>query len=200
MNKGSLVSLPNFCRSSNSKNVYSGTRTASCTGVAAVFVGMTLLLPTVVKSNIVLEQKQESQPYVQCDSLNQYYGKDTQKMPPAIDFLKVINLNKIERMANFLVDWNGNGASSFSKAAIDFFKIIISGLSKQPEVAPTGRNSMIMQYELQDKSKLVFEVSEKKVEKVYSPQGNYAFAECEIFVDGFVQKINCCVERFYGFK
>ena len=57
-----------------------------------------------------------------------------------------------------------------------------------------------MQYELDDKSLLAFEVSEDRTEKVYIPEGDYSMAQTDIFTKNVEQKIKESVEEFYGFK
>ena len=108
------------------------------------------------------------------------------------------NLIKIKKMALFESDWNGNGGAKFTTGAIDTFKKVISTLSRQPEIAPTGRNSLLMHYELADGSRLIFEVSESKAEKVYIPNGDYAKANIQIYTGNVSYKINEAVENFYG--
>ena len=112
--------------------------------------------------------------------------------------LKQKNLAKIEKMALFESDWNGNGGAKFTTGAIDTFKEVISTLTKQPEIAPTGRNSLLMHYELANGSRLIFEVSENKAEKVYIPHGNYAKASIQIYVGNVLFNINEAVENFYS--
>lgn len=72
-------------------------------------------------------------------------------------------------------------------------------LIKQPQIAPTGRNSLLLQYELDDKSLLAFEVGEKRTEKVYIPQGDYSLVQTDSFSEHIGERINECVECFYGF-
>lgn len=112
--------------------------------------------------------------------------------------LKRKNLAKIEKMALFESDWNGNGGVKFTTGAIDTFKEVIGVLNKQPEIAPTGRNSLLMYYELANGSRLIFEVSENKAEKVYIPNGDYVKASIQIYVGNVSFKINEAVENFYG--
>lgn len=117
-----------------------------------------------------------------------------------IDLMRVENLNKINKMSLFDDNWNGTGGKTFSFHAISFFKTIIETLIKQPEIAPTGRNSLLMQYVLDDKSLLAFEVSENKAEKVYIPRGDYSIAQMEEFTENIVQRIKESVEIFYGLR
>lgn len=118
----------------------------------------------------------------------------------ALDLMKVENLNKIKKMALFDDDWNGTGGSAFSEGAINLFKVIINTLEKQPQIAPTGRNSLLMQYELDDKSLLAFEVSERRTEEVYIPKGDHSLAQTKVFTENVSQQINESVVHFYGFK
>lgn len=108
------------------------------------------------------------------------------------------NLIKIEKMALLESNWNGNGGEKFTTGAIDTFKEVIGVLNRQPDIAPTGRNSLLMRYELANGSSLTFEVSENKAEKVYIPNGDYAKANIQIYTGNVSYKINEAVENFYG--
>ena len=113
---------------------------------------------------------------------------------------KIENLDKLEYMSRFQADWNGTGGLAFSSTAIGFFREIISNLKNQPQIAPTGRNSLLLQYELGDRSLLAFEVREDRVEMVLIPKGNYSLATSKIFTDNYVQQIDTQVACFYGLK
>ena len=114
-----------------------------------------------------------------------------------IDFLKQINLHKIELMSTFEDNWNGNGGLAFSKSAIQTFKTVIKNLHRQPEIAPTGRNTLLMQYELPNQSRLAFEVSESNVESVFVPYKDFRNAETNTFTENFSDNINRYAKRFY---
>lgn len=101
----------------------------------------------------------------------------------AIELMRAENLDKIKKMESFGDDWNGTGGRAFSKKAINLFETIIKMLEKQPQIVPTGRNSLLMHYESEDKSLLAFEVGENRTEKVYIPKGNYSLAQVEVFTD-----------------
>ena len=55
-----------------------------------------------------------------------------------------------------------------------------------------------MYYELANGSRLIFEVSENKAEKVYIPNGDYAKANIQIYVGNVSFKITEAVKNFYG--
>ena len=58
----------------------------------------------------------------------------------------------------------------------------------------------MLQYELDDKSLLAFEVSENRTEKVYIPKGNYAMVQMDTFTENIGQRIKESVELFYGVR
>lgn len=134
--------------------------------------------------------------YVAYVNLNEI-SKNCHSPLEASSDLKQENLAKIEKMAHFKYNWNGNGGEKFTKGAIDTFREVIDVLHRQPQIAPTGRNSLLMQYELVDKSRLIFEVSENKAEKVYIPKGDYSEAEVQMYVENVKHQINEAVENFY---
>lgn len=115
-----------------------------------------------------------------------------------VDLLKVENLNKLDCMSAFQDNWNGVGGVAFSDAAIHTFKNILEGLFKQPQIAPTGRNSLFLQYESTNHSILAFEVKETQVEMVCVPNGDYKAAISKIFKDNFTEQMNLEVAHFYG--
>lgn len=90
---------------------------------------------------------------------------------------KAANLNKLDAMASFSEDWNGYGAKGFSKEIIESSKRIIAHLPKQPEIFPTGRGTVQMEYHRQDGTYLEFEVCQNKVTVLFIDRGNMATAE-----------------------
>ncbi len=106
------------------------------------------------------------------------------------------NIHKIEQMALFENDWNGNGGEKFTPEAIAYFRNIIQKLDKQPDIAPTGRNSLFIQYELNNNI-LAFEIAVDKTEKVYVPNEDYSHAQVEQFSTDVISKIQDSVKNFY---
>ena len=73
------------------------------------------------------------------------------------------NLERLNDIAELESDWNGYGTESFSSELITEVRNIISSLSEQPEIFPTGRKSIQLEYHLSDKSYLEFEIFGGKV-------------------------------------
>lgn len=73
------------------------------------------------------------------------------------------NLERLENIVELETDWNGYGAEPFSTTLVDEVKNIILNLNEQPEIFPTGRNSIQLEYHLPDESYLELEVFEDKV-------------------------------------
>ena len=191
----SLVTQTNNC---SEKKTYSGIGTASSIAFA-IFIGTTVLRYP-AGGTIVPEYNSTIPSYIKCINVEQEKGTEGLYTNNAIDLMKIENLNKIRKMSSFEHDWNGTGGSAFSPNAIALFESIIKMLDKQPQIAPTGRNSLLLQYELDDKSLLAFEVSENRTEKVYIPKGNYSMVQMNTFTENVEQQIKESVKLFYGIR
>lgn len=200
MNGRNLVALSNLAEKTNEclgesicikSGIVGSVTIATLIGAAALSLKSEKILPM---NNHIRSS------YTQYVNLNQKKGSRGSYTNNVIDLMKVENINKINKMAAFEDDWNGTGGRAFSPKAITLFLSIIETLEKQPGIAPTGRNSLLMQYELADKSILAFEVGEEKTEKVYVPQGDYFMAQTELLTGNVGHRIKECVEKFYGFK
>lgn len=201
MSGENLITLSNLAVQTNNyseKRTYSGVGTASSIAFA-IFIGTTVLQYP-VGGDIAPGYDFTRPSYIQYINLDQEKGIEGLYNNKAIDLMKVENINKIKKMALFDYDWNGTGGSAFSQNAIALFESIIEMLDKQPQIAPTGRNSLLLQYELDDKSLLAFEVSENRAEKVYIPKGNYAMVQMDTFTENIGQRIKESVKLFYGVR
>ena len=114
-----------------------------------------------------------------------------------IDLLQIINLDKIHKMSEFQNNWNGTGGKEFSREAISKFERIIKALSHQPEIAPTGRNSLFMQYKFNNRT-LAFEVREKNTDSVLVTDNNYSLAQINSYMFDEEENIRNEVNKFYG--
>jgi hypothetical protein len=108
------------------------------------------------------------------------------------------NLFRLDQIAKLKNDWNGYGAKSFSQELIEKCKVIISSLDNQPQIFPTGRQSIQLQYELADRSYLEFEIFEEKVSCLEVPKRRYSDARTFEFPISETQRIKEIVKEFYG--
>lgn len=108
------------------------------------------------------------------------------------------SIKRLRDIESLAPDWNGYGARSFSGALIDKCERIVSSLSVQPLIYPTGRGSIQFQYELGDRSYLEFEIYETKTMCLQVPKRIYSEAiELEL-VDSEDERIKEIVDTFYG--
>lgn len=107
------------------------------------------------------------------------------------------NLDQLNMIEQFEDDWNGEGASAFSKDLVMKVRDIILNLKLQPEVFPTARDSIQFEYYI-DGRYLEFEVSEQGKCKVFSADesGNTHTD----FVNADAEEVNKVVDQFYGTK
>lgn len=128
--------------------------------------------------------------YIECN-------KNYEGLNSLLDLNKIKNLEIIEKISHLKNNWNGNNALPFSSKSISIFKKIIENLNYQPYIAPTGRNSLYMEFKSNDNSMLAFEVQEDQVVKVFLPKGDFNLASQEVIRDNIYSVINESVDKFY---
>ncbi len=110
----------------------------------------------------------------------------------------IASIRRLDEIKELPYDWNGYGAAPFSSELIDKCKKIINILLPQPQIYPTGRQSIQFQYELKDKSYLEFEIFEHKTMCLFVPKRIYTEAEEIEITDAEEKRIKEMVEKFYG--
>lgn len=111
-----------------------------------------------------------------------------------VDLLK--SYQKISEIRNLAENWNGNGASKFSTELLDFVRNIIEKLARQPNIFPTARESVQLEYENDVGDYLEFELFESgRIKKFY--YGHDGATETK---DITAEMIYGVVNRFYGLK
>ena len=108
------------------------------------------------------------------------------------------SLERLKEIGDLPEDWNGYGAGRFTGRLIDKCGSIVSVLERQPEIFPTGRRSIQLQYTKADNSYLEFEVFEDRTLCLLVPQRIYTRAKESEIVDGETRRICEIVEEFYG--
>lgn len=90
------------------------------------------------------------------------------------------NIVKLHLFGDLKTDWNGYGAKPFTKRLFQICADILRKLDYQPEVFPTGRNTIQFEYN-KDEEYLEFEIGENKI-------GCYQDAPNEIPQEGIIQE------------
>lgn len=73
------------------------------------------------------------------------------------------NLDLIGKFKSFENNWNGYDVLKFSKSVIDNARSALYFLDRQPDVFPTGRNSIQFEYEKENGDYLEFEIFEDSI-------------------------------------
>lgn len=176
---------------------------------------------TYLQKNSVIVDSQMPYTYSQSLSENFFWEMDTQPLLQTYDNSKNImrgfrllynnktgstamnleqlrNLDKLYDISQLKENWNGYGSKPISKIVMDYSEIIIKNVCSQPTIYATGRDSIQMQYELNDRSYLEFEVFQEKIVCMKVPQRIYKKASFEIMKDVDMQLINKIIKEFYG--
>ena len=110
----------------------------------------------------------------------------------------ISNMKRLQEIRSLRPDWNGYGADCFSGELIDICENIVESLKYQPQIYPTGRNSIQLQFELDDRSYLEFEVFADRVMCIQVPQRVYSKASFAELKKNDLEEINNIVKKFYG--
>lgn len=111
--------------------------------------------------------------------------------------MKQKNLDRLNQIKELKDNWNGYGVQSIDSIVIKSVENIIKNVHIQPEIYPTGHNSIQLQYELEDKSYLEFEVFKDKILCMVGPQRNYNKSKYEIIQPVDIKRINEIIDNFY---
>ncbi|KAA0548477.1 hypothetical protein FZW96_07855 [Bacillus sp. BGMRC 2118] len=108
---------------------------------------------------------------------------------------KLSNLKKISIINNLDANWNYNNASPISKIIVLNSYKLINEIIKQPDLFPTARNSIQIEYEKSNGEYLEFEIFPDKVNYLYINKDEEE-VECDIQFN--VEKINKIIMDFYA--
>lgn len=108
---------------------------------------------------------------------------------------KMLNIRKLKEISELEYNWNGNSAAPFSSLLIGNSFNIINTIIRQPDLFPTARNSIQIEYEKADGSYLEFEIFENYVEVFHLGKDDEEF-EDKVDIDTSI--IDRYVLDFYG--
>lgn len=108
---------------------------------------------------------------------------------------KLYNKNKVREFLNLEEDWNGNQAAAFSEDLINKALKIIGVIHDQPDVFPTARQSIQMEYEKENGDYLEFEIFDDRIDMLLMNENQDEIEE-QIPVGAF-HKINSLIRDFH---
>lgn len=107
------------------------------------------------------------------------------------------SFDRLDSIADLEDGWDGYAAKAFSNKLVQKCKAIVGALQSQPRIYPTGRQSIQLQYESEDRSYLEFEVFESKTDSLFVPQRRYAQAEEKTISVYEIDTIKRMVDAFH---
>lgn len=98
------------------------------------------------------------------------------------------SLGRIDSFKSLQQDWNGYSAAPISKKLIDSVTYILMNLTRQPEIFPTARNSIQLEYEKLNGDYLEFEIFEDGNVNMYLLKGEFEL-ESKLSTEEIFQKV-----------
>lgn len=111
---------------------------------------------------------------------------------------KTENLAKLEEFELLQKNWNFHEANSFSKRLINLCRNLLSSLRAQPDVFPTGRDSIQFEYEKENGEYLEFEIFEDHIDILRIDKLEHEEEYRYAITDDIQDKLNELVSDFYG--
>lgn len=108
------------------------------------------------------------------------------------------NIEKLREISSLEDGWSGPDSSAIGERVLAMAKNIVQQICHQPVIYPTGRGTIQMQFEQEDRSYLELEIFEEKIVCMKVPQRIYAEATFEVLQGVDMRRINRMVSEFYG--
>lgn len=105
------------------------------------------------------------------------------------------NLSILCDFGKLEANWNHNGAEKFEASLLNRCRLLLRHLIKQPDIFPTARNSVQMEYEKENGDYLEFEIFKDNVE-VFAIINNVEYTESIPQIDSV--KLNNLVRDFHA--
>ena len=103
------------------------------------------------------------------------------------------NLERLQQISELEYNWDGEGAQSFDKNLISVVVNLIEKISLQPQIFPTARDSIQLEYDKTNGDYLEFEIFTNKTKMFYLGHDGVHY-EREIDIE----LIGQMVAEFYG--
>lgn len=118
----------------------------------------------------------------------------------SIDLTMLTNIRKINAIKKFKKNWNGVNGASFSKESIDLFVDIIKNCIVQPEIAPTGRGTLLLQFDIDINNTLYYELGLNELNQTVFSNDKIDRKNTKKYKKNFSRRINEKLREYYAFK
>ena len=116
------------------------------------------------------------------------------KMMTMKPFNKRESLKRLEEIGNLPDGWNDSGARSFPAEFLTYVRCILSGLEVDPDIFPTARDSIQLEYDNTSGDYLEFEIfADRKIKKFYCSRNGETSTD---FVSA--SQLKGILNQFYG--
>lgn len=168
------------------------------------------LAPIIVTASVIYSVVNPSPSHYLSENLlvvdispSQSYSSDKSKtdvMEPnaSKSIAKSISMRIIDEIQNLHDDWNGYNAPPIPQSVLTLCRDIVMILDPQPNIFPTARRTIQMEYELSDRSYLEFEIYPDHITVLEVPQRNYSSAIQKSIASTNYQSLSQIVSAFHG--
>lgn len=148
--------------------------------------------------NPILTEKPSNQPYIEVDSLKHSVSMQSKEgiyiSATSDNYFRIIDsLKRLEDISALSDNWDGEGATSFSSSIIETVNEFIHSVSVQPDIFPTLRNSIQLEYENNKNEYLEFELFDRDHINCYFNDHK----GCSVIKQTVMAEANAIVNSFY---
>lgn len=108
------------------------------------------------------------------------------------------SIRTLDDIQNLQENWNGYGAKPIPKEIVNLCRDIIMELDYQPDIFPTARRTVQMEYELDDNSYLEFEIYLDHISVMEIPKRDYSKAIKKLIPSVDYKTLSSIVLNFHG--
>lgn len=176
-------------------NEYNENNDIWITSAGSIAIVSTLIFGSANKQG-VFDFPKKSNHVVFADSINKTFSgnHEGRYVDLTMNLNKENNLRKLDEIKQLNDNWDGENSKSFSTSLIQKVRNILMCLNVQPELFPTGCETIQLEYDGENDSYLEFEISDKPLVKVFRIDQNQKETSYNIDIADIEKEVN----KFYG--
>ena len=135
-------------------------------------------------------------------SINDYYHKIFSNAGntdiETFDMVKSKTISEVTSLTKLKYNWDDEDGNPFTDEEVSLFVSVIKHLKVVPRISPTGRSSLVFDYEKEDGSYLGFELYIDKMDIVCVPENDFSRTIKNRVFSRFSSYVNDEIESFYA--